>query len=201
MDLIYQVLRNGYRLVPVALTIYLLNDQKGRARARLGLVWRKGGGPSPWRDLGMGAGLAALIGIPGVAVYAIGRALGQSLRVNTNGLGDYWWTATVLILAALVAAVLEETIVVGYLVTRLGELRWRIPAIVAASALLRGSYHLYQGWPMACGNVVMGVVFAAFYLRTRRVGPLIAAHAILDLVSFVGPEVIPESWLVALNVA
>lgn len=201
MNLIYQVLHDGYLLVPVALAIYLLNDRTGRARERLGLVWRKGGGPSPWRDVGTGASLAVAIGIPGIGVYAIGRALGQSLKIDTNGLGHHWWTASVLILGALVAAVLEETIVVGYLVTRLGEMRWRVAWIVAASAILRGTYHLYQGWPMALGNVVMGVVFVAYFLRTRRVGPLIVAHAILDLVSFVGPAVLPAAWLTALHVA
>jgi membrane protease YdiL (CAAX protease family) len=201
MDIIYQVLADGYKLVPVALAVYLLNDRAGRARERLGLIWRKGGGPSPWRDVGIGAGLAALIGLPGIGVYAIGRALGQSLKVNTNGLGDHWWTATLLILAALVAAVLEETIMVGYLVTRLREMRWKVAWIVAASAIIRGCYHLYQGWPMAIGNLVMGIVFVLVFLRTRRVGPLIVAHAILDLVSFVGPEIVPISWLVALHVA
>jgi membrane protease YdiL (CAAX protease family) len=32
----------------------------------------------------------------------------------------------------------------------------------------------------------MGVVFGLFFLRTRRVLPLVVAHAILDVVSFVG---------------
>jgi membrane protease YdiL (CAAX protease family) len=32
----------------------------------------------------------------------------------------------------------------------------------------------------------MGVVFALFFLRTRRLWPLIVAHTILDVVSFVG---------------
>jgi hypothetical protein len=44
-------------------------------------------------------------------------------------------------------------------------------------------------------------VFVLVFLRLRRVGPLIVAHAILDLVSFVGPEIVPISWLVALHVA
>lgn len=32
----------------------------------------------------------------------------------------------------------------------------------------------------------MGVVFVLFFLRYRRVGPLIVAHALIDTVAFVG---------------
>ncbi len=57
---------------------------------------------------------------------------------------------------------------------------------VLASAVIRGCYHLYQGFGGGIGNLVMGLVFGALYLRWRRVGPLVVAHVILDLVSFIG---------------
>ncbi len=201
MDLVHQFLQIGFSLVPVALALFLLGNGTMRARERLGLVWNRRGPTSPHRDLARGCGLAAVIGIPGLGLYIAGRALGQSVRIDTSGLPDEWWAATVLILSALAVALLEETVAVGYLLTRLGEMKWRVPTAIAASALLRASYHLYQGWPMALGNLIMGLVFAAVYTRTRRLGPLIAAHALLDLVSFVGPEVLPDSWLDALNLA
>ena len=77
-------------------------------------------------------------------------------------------------------------VVVGYLMNRLPEVSWSIPLAVAASALLRGSYHLYQGFGGFIGNAIMGTVFALFFIRFRRVGPLIVAHAILDSTAFVG---------------
>jgi len=83
-------------------------------------------------------------------------------------------------------AVLEEVVVVGYLLTRLRDLSWAVSTAVAASAVLRGSYHLYQGFGGFIGNVAMGVVFALFFVRFKRVRPLILAHAILDSVAFVG---------------
>lgn len=196
MDLTYQLLSIIFGLVPVALALYLLSNHGRSALARLGLT---GSGRRWGRDIAIGAGLAAGIGLPGLGVYAIGRAIGQSVRINTNGLPEAWWAATILLLSAVAAALLEEIVVVGYLLTRLTDMAWSIPAAIAASALLRGTYHLYQGWPMALGNVLMGVVFAYVFLRWRRVGPLIAAHFILDLVSFVGPEFAPQSWLDALN--
>ena len=179
MDLTYQLLSIGFGLVPVALTLYLLSNHGASARARLGLT---GSGRRWGRDIAIGACLAACIGLPGLGVYAIGRAIGQSVRINTNGLPEAWWAATILLLSAAAAALLEEIVVVGYLLTRLSDMKWSVPAAIAASALLRGTYHLYQGWPMALGNVLMGVVVAYVFLRWRRVGAGIAAHFLLGLV-------------------
>ncbi len=197
LDFIYQLLAIGFSIMPVVLAIYLLAAD-GKPAERLGLT-----GPARrwWGDLGVGVGLAALIGLPGLGVYFIGRALGQTVYVDTSGLPDQWWTATVLLLSAAAAAVLEEVVVVGYLVRRLQDLKWGPVAIILASAALRAGYHLYQGWPMALGNAAMGAVFAFVFLRRGRVGPLIAAHFLLDFVAFVGPEVVPASWLDALNAA
>ena len=197
LDLLIQVLRIGFSLMPVALALYLLSAHGNGALKRLGLTGR---GRVWWADLGWGVGLAAAIGIPGLGLYALGRALGQSVKLNTSGLPDQWWAATILLLAAAGAAILEETIVVGYLVTRLRDMRWSVPAVIVASALLRGSYHLYQGWPMALGNVVMGVVFAYFYVKRGRLAPLIIAHMLLDSVAFIGPEVIPAHVLDSLGI-
>ena len=102
-----------------------------------------------------------------------------------------------LVLAAVQNAALEEVVVVGYLMTRLQQVGWRTPLVVAGSALLRGSYHLYQGFGAFVGNAVMGVVFSLVYLRWRRVGPLVVAHTILDVVAFVGYTLAKDhiSWL------
>jgi len=192
VDLILQVVRQLYLLMPVALAFFLLSAGGRNAMRRLGLT-----GPARawWKDGAVGLGLAAVIGLPGLALYAAGRALGQSVRIDTSGLPDAWWAATILLLSAAVAGVLEETIAVGYLMTRLKDLRWSPWAAIAASALLRGAYHLYQGWPMALGNVVMGIVFAWWFHRTGRLAPLIIAHWTLDAVAFIGPEVIGQETL------
>ncbi len=70
---------------------------------------------------------------------------------------------------------------IGYLFVRLTQLGWRVPLIIAISALVRGSYHLYQGFGGFVGNLIMGVIFALIYLRWRRVGPLVVAHTLLDV--------------------
>jgi membrane protease YdiL (CAAX protease family) len=195
LDLTYQLLGIAFALVPVALALYLLSAHGRSALRRIGLDRAR-----PGRDLAVGLGLAALVGLPGLAFYLLGRALGLNVQINPAGLEPYWWAVPVLILAALQNALLEEVVAVGYLTERLLELRWAVPGIIAASALLRGAYHLYQGPGMAVGNVVMGVLFSWYYLRTRRVMPLVVAHTALDVVSFVGYAVLPAAWLDTLGV-
>lgn len=196
LDLTYQLLSIGFALIPVALALYLLSQNGRSALRRIGLDRAR-----PLRDLGVGFGLAALIGLPGLGLYVLGRAIGITVEVQAAALNAAWWTIPVLLLSALQNALLEEVIVVGYLMERLRELRWGPVAIIAASALLRGSYHLYQGIGPFVGNVVMGVVFAEYYRRRRRVMPLVVAHTLLDVVAFVGYALIPAAWLAALGIS
>jgi len=180
LDLVLQVLSIGFALVPVVLVVYLLSAD-GEPLRRLGLERRR-----PVQALAAGTGLALAIGLPGLGLYALGRSLGMTAQVIPVPDHTYWWTVPVLILAAIENAVVEEVIAVGYLVTRLRDLRWAPWAAIVASALLRGSYHLYQGFGQALGNVAMGLVFAWWFQRTKRLLPLIVAHTLLDLVAFVG---------------
>ncbi len=181
LDLTYQLLGIGFALVPVALALYFLTGSGRRALQSIGVDGR-----SPWRDLGVGVGLAALIGLPGIGLYYLGRALGVTVNVVPTALDAYWWTIPVLVLAAVQNALLEEVVMVGYLMTRLRDLGWRTPSIILSSAALRGSYHLYQGVGPAIGNFVMGLIFGYWFHRTGRVAPLIVAHAMLDVFAFVG---------------
>ncbi|MGS2617334.1 CPBP family intramembrane glutamic endopeptidase [Micromonospora sp. LZ34] len=189
LDLTRQLLGIFFALLPVLLAVHLLARDPGDPARTLGLDGRQ-----PGQDLARGAGLAALIGLPGLALFWAAAQLGLNATLVPAALPEIWWAVPVLILAAVQNAVLEEVIVVGYLVTRLRQLAWRTGAIIATSALLRGSYHLYQGFGAFVGNAVMGVVFSLFYLRTRRVMPLVVAHALLDIVAFVGYALLPKDW-------
>ncbi|WP_426987021.1 CPBP family intramembrane glutamic endopeptidase [Pseudarthrobacter sp. Y6] len=190
-DLTYQLLDIIFALVPVLLVIYFLTDQRqsgagvsahgGSAFRKLGFNFAR-----PGRDLLQGLGLAALIGVPSLGLYAAGRALGITTAIIPSALDSYWWTVPVLILSALRHAVVEEVIVVGYLLDRFGKFGWSMPLAIFTSSMLRGSYHLYQGFGPFIGNAVMGVVFAWLYTKTKRVMPLVIAHALLDIVAFVG---------------
>ena len=180
-DLIYQLLGTFFDLMPVALVCYLLWNTTRPHLARLGLSFER-----PGRDLGWGVVLALAVGIPGLAFYFFGRAIGISVNVVPSALDTYWWTVPVLLLSALRAGLVEEVIVVGYLYKRLGELGWSRWAIIGSTALLRGSYHLYQGFGAFVANVAMGVLFGLLYTKYGRLLPLVVTHFLLDAAVFVG---------------
>ncbi|MFD9044551.1 MULTISPECIES: type II CAAX endopeptidase family protein [Streptomyces] len=180
LDLAWQLFGITTALVPVALVAHFLL-REGAGLRTLGFDRTK-----PWPDLGRGAAIAAVIGSTGIAFYLAARGLGFNLTVVPEALPEVWWKYPVLILSAIQNAVLEEVIVVGYLLRRLHQLGWSPGSALAASSVLRGSYHLYQGIGGFVGNMVMGVVFVYLYRRWGRVGPLVVAHSLLDIGAFVG---------------
>lgn len=176
LDPLFQVVRIASLLSWGALAWLLLardgvRDMPGRPR---------------WSDPAWGAGLAAAIGVPGLGLYAAGVALGFGRPIDPAAMGVTLATALPLIGHAAANAMAEELVVVGWITLRLRSLGWVPAAIVAASALLRGAYHLYQGPGAGVGNIVMGVIFAVWFLRTGRVWPLVAAHFLIDTVAFLG---------------
>lgn len=177
----------------------------GWAALGLYLLWRSGIGPRViglarlrWRsDVLPGLALAAIIGLPGLGLYLTAHALGVSVTIVPSSLGDHWWRLSALILSACANAAAEEILVVAYLITRLRKLGWSENSSLLASALLRGSYHLYQGLGGGIGNLVMGVIFGRFWQRTNRLWPLILAHATIDAVAYIGYTILRGhvSWL------
>ena len=155
------------------------------------LLWRSGIGLSKIglgrirlrSDVLGGLGLAALVGLPGLGLYVAARVLGMSVSVVPSTHENSWWHMPVLILLAFANGWAEEVVVVGFLLTRL-----RVNPVVAlvATSLLRGAYHLYQGWGAGLGNAAMGLVFGYAWRRTGRLWPLVIAHGVIDTVAFVG---------------
>lgn len=182
LDLTYQLLRIGFALVPVALAGYLLV----RSGTTLRDVWARGGGWASWGDLGRGAWLAAGVGSVGVVFYLATYALGTNLTVVAQSLPGEWWQVPVLVLAAAENAVLEEYVVLGFVLVRLRQLGFGDTAAIGLAAVLRGSYHLYQGLGGFVGNLAMGLLFGLLYRRWGRVMPFVVAHTLLDVGAFVG---------------
>ena len=192
VDLLFQLLSILFTLVPVALVVLLMTLTAGTlagALRDLGMDLGRHG-----RDWAWGLALTAAIGIPGLAVYYLGRMLGMTVEVVPAALDAHWWTVPVLVLHALKNALLEEVIVVGYLARRLERLGWSGRRIVLASALLRGAYHTYQGIGPGLANLVMGLVFGEYHRRTGRTMPLVIAHTLIDVAAFVGYALLQE-WI------
>jgi membrane protease YdiL (CAAX protease family) len=180
-DLAYQIAGIASGVMPALLALLLLSRTPalvgfgiGIDRSRLRL------------ETLQGLGFAALIGLPGLGLVLAAKHLGISAQIDVTNLADAWYRYPVLVLSAIQNGVLEEVVVVGYLLTRLRQRHWPTVQAIAASAILRGGYHLYQGFGGFIGNAVMGAIFGWWFTRTRRVLPLVIAHCVLDVVSFVG---------------
>ncbi len=180
VDLAAQLLRVLQLVAWGALGGYLL-IRAGFALRAVGLDGRR-----PGRDALGAAGLAALIGVPGLGLYLVAQALGVSVTIAPSTLDDTWWRLPVLILSAAANAWAEEVVMVAYLLTRLRQLGWSENRSLLAQALLRGCYHLYQGLGGFIGNVVMGLVFGRVWQRGNRLWMLVGAHTLIDVVAFAG---------------
>ncbi len=179
-ELARQIVGIAFSLAPVWLVLHLLR-RSGEGGGAIGLAWER-----PGRDLKVGAAFFAVVGLGGLAFYLGAVALGVNRFVVPVPPLGHWWTVPVLLVNAAAAALLEEMIVLGYLVTRLRQLAWSPFAAVAASALLRGAYHLYQGWGGFAGNLAMGILFGIAFLRLRRTWPFVIAHFLLDVAAGIG---------------
>jgi membrane protease YdiL (CAAX protease family) len=167
-------------IVPVLLVVHFLT-RSGERPSVLGIDFTR-----PRSDLARGAILAAVVGGAGLGLYLASHAAGVDLTIVAESLPKVWWRVPVLLLSALQNAALEEVLVAGYLLHRLRQLGWSDNKALITSAVLRGSYHLYQGLGGFAGNAVMGLIFGRLYQRWGRVMPLLVAHTLMDAVAFVG---------------
>lgn len=191
LDLFLQLTSIATAIAPALLAIYLL-ARNGERPSSIGIDVSQ-----PERDILRGVGLAALIGGGGLGLYYLAFRAGISLNIVAAHLPDVWWRIPVLVLSALRDGILEEVLVVGYLLSRLRLLGVSPAACVTISAILRGSYHLYQGIGPFIGNAIMGVLFGTLFLRWRRTNPMIIAHTLINTVAFVGYTLLAGhvSWL------
>lgn len=174
-----QLVGVGLQLVPVALVAHFM----ARARSsmqELGFDLRR-----PRRDIAWGLGLAVLAHSAALGASSLARVLDLPFRPVFGINPDAHFTALVLVVAAsAAAAIAEEVIVNAYLITRLEQLGWRPNRTLLASAVVRGTYHLYQGIGGFLFNVVGGLVAGRIFQRTRRIMPIVVAHFLIDLIGY-----------------
>ena len=191
LDLFLQLTNTLLGVAPVVLALYLI-AREGESPSVIGLD-----GKHKVQDLLRGAIVAAVIGGIGLAWVLAAFHLGFNLNVVAESLPGVWWRIPVRILSAAQNGLLEEVLVIGFLLRRLDQLGFRNSRAIALSATLRGSYHLYQGFGGFIGNAIMGVIFGILYKRWGRVTPMIIAHTLIDTGAFVGYATLHGhvSWL------
>ena len=191
LNLAYQLAGIVVALVPVALVFYLL-FRSGESASSIGLDAGRIARETIW-----GAGLAAGVGGAGLALYIGAYHAGLNVNVVPTNLPAVWWRIPVLVLAAVQNGVLEEVVVCGYLLHRLRQLQWGENRSLFTSAVLRGAYHLYQGFGGFLANAAMGLLFGRLFQRKGRLVRLVLAHSLIDTGAFVGYVMLRGhvSWL------
>ena len=184
LDLAYQLANNLLPFCMPFLAIYLL----WRVWPPRANPWRAIGldGRRIWRDIAWGTGIALLILGPALGFYLLARHLGINTTIVMADLNAAWCTIPMYCLAAFQNGFLEEVVMIGYLTTRWRQSGWNPAAAIVVSALIRGSYHLYQGFGGFLSNLVFGLLLGWLYHRTKRLWPLIIAHTVIDIAAFVG---------------
>ena len=158
---------------------YILHRQ-GRTFRQLGLTAR-------WFDpfYGLGIMILGLLAAAGTnrALYfggffsAAAQTAHAAVIARVMGPGFDWS----LVYFVLVNAPFEELLVRAYFITELRLLTGSATVAVLGSAVFQGTYHLYQGWQAALAETMAFLVFSLFYVWSRRITPIIIAHALWDL--------------------
>jgi membrane protease YdiL (CAAX protease family) len=92
-----------------------------------------------------------------------------------------WYLLLQSVVIAVGAGVTEEIMVRGYAMTRLQQLGAPPAVIVLVPTALWSLLHIYQGLAAVAVIFGLGLVWALWFQRTRRLWPLIIAHALFDL--------------------
>jgi membrane protease YdiL (CAAX protease family) len=157
------------------LAVYAILRIRGWDFARLGLRFTWGG---------VGSGIALFIAFM-LLYYALALAVVTTFGITLPALKLTHRAPLPLTLAFLLLnSLFEEVTVVGYVMNALEK---QGPALaITASALLRFSYHLYQG-PIATLSILpLGFLFGLVYWRSKSLWPLMVAHTLINLMSVLG---------------
>jgi membrane protease YdiL (CAAX protease family) len=163
---------------PVLVIGYLLARSR-EGWAGIGLTRFRAG------DLGMGA-------ILWVASFLLVLVLAQLFQYFGTREVDFlpqglplWFRLLQAVIIAVTAGFTEEVVVRGYAQTRLEQLRAPTAAIVLLPTAIWAVLHVYQGLGAALTIFCLGLLYAWYYQRTRRLWPLILAHGLFNMTQLV----------------
>ena len=137
------------------------------------------------RDVGMGAVLWVASFFLVLVLAQLFQFFGQrEVDFLPEGL-PLWFRSLQAVLIAVTAGVTEEIVVRGYAQTRLEQLRASTAVILLVPTALWAVLHVYQGLGAALTIFGLGLMYAWYFQRTRRLWPLILAHILFDMTQLV----------------
>lgn len=151
------------------------------------LLRRHGG----WSSIGL-TPIEPIDFMAGVVLWLTSHVTVLILAMITRGLGTndveflppglpVWELATLSVVIAATAGLVEEILVRGYAQTRLQQLRAPAVIVVVVPTAIWAVLHIYQGIGPALAIFGLGLVYAIWFQWTRRLWPVVIAHGLFDL--------------------
>jgi membrane protease YdiL (CAAX protease family) len=164
----------------LALLGYVLFRQ-GRSFANLGLGFS-------WKDIPRSV-LVIILGYVAFIIWWI--AIGLTYRLTGHALNSTPHNVDFLssmlsvwgILFLILNPFFEELIARAYVISEIQFLTGSSTLAVLFSVLLQSSYHLYQGVIPALLTTSLFTVFSLYYVKTKRIMPVIFAHMFFDFLA------------------
>ena len=127
---------------------------------------------------------AWLLGIVvGLAVFALYRALGHPGHRGFDMAAIFGSHITLLtVMFIWLNPFFEELLVRAFLITEMEQIYQSTTLAVFVSVVLQASYHLYQGLPAALIHASTFLMFSIYFIRRRRILPIIMAHLYMDVI-------------------
>jgi membrane protease YdiL (CAAX protease family) len=170
-----------YELLALAVMAYVLSRQKQSFR-QIGLSFS-------WKDIPVSF---LLLVVSYITFYICYRVLffgyyfifGRSLirPVNTQTYLDAGLTIGT-ILFVIVNPIYEELIARAYIISEVKYLTGSGLLAIAVSVVIQSLYHLYQGILSTFAIAMMFLTFSVYYIRYKRITPVILAHFYFDLLA------------------
>jgi membrane protease YdiL (CAAX protease family) len=128
--------------------------------------------------------VGAYVGYLALWLLAVAAGLRPGYLHGATSLVDGQFGLLTVVTVSIVNPLFEELFVCGYVIAFAQE-RGHPALGLNASVAIRLAYHLYQGAIGVLGIIPFGLVFGVWYSRTRRLFPVVVAHAFTDFVALV----------------
>ena len=120
------------------------------------------------------------------SVVAIYRSLGRPLNSSPQNVEFMSSMFSILgVLFLMLNPFFEELIVRAYVISEVQFFTGSTSLAVMVSVVIQSSYHLYQGIVPALLTTSLFTVFSLYYVRTKRITPVIMAHMFFDFMALV----------------
>jgi membrane protease YdiL (CAAX protease family) len=171
----------GNEASALAVLWYVINQQRRR-----------------WRDIGwgftpldlaialglvLGANIASFIAYSVVQAFYYAAAGHYLVPKSLSGMLGFGFVSSLVFVC--LNPFFEELIVRAFVISEVIALGGKLWVAVIVSVALQVSYHLYQGAAHMIPITAVFLIFSIYYVRTRRIMPVILAHLYLRLVCLV----------------